>query len=240
MKPLVGLIALAACGGDPVDRPLVFGGDRSITLDVPETLVDGQRYPLLLVLHGYTVTGFIQQAYLGAAQLATRSEAFVLAPDGLLDLEDKPFWNADEVCCDYDQLAPDDVGYLGGLLDDVAEAWPVDRDAVFAVGHGNGGHMAYRLACERADALAGIAVIAAGTGFDAAECAPSQPVNVVHLHGTADLEFELAGGGPFQQSPGAPGAVESVSRWADHGGCSRERTPRGAIDVDDVVDGAET
>src|SRR5688572_12580131 len=192
------LLALAACGGTETERPRTFGGDRPVDLKVPAVLEDGATYPLLLVLHGYTITGFIQQAYLGIAQLTAESEAFVLAPDGIPDAENKPFWNADPVCCDFDGANPDDAGYLSTLIDDVIAAWPIDRDAVFVVGHANGGHMAYRMACERADALAAIVVIAGGTAIED-NCQPSQPVSVVHMHGTADPEFMFEGGGPFQR-----------------------------------------
>jgi poly(3-hydroxybutyrate) depolymerase len=65
-------------------------------------------------------------------------------------------------------------------------------------------------------------------------------VSVLHIHGTADPEFEYAGGGPFQNAPDAPGAVESVNRWAGHDGCHPQCVPLPAIDLDSVVEGAET
>jgi polyhydroxybutyrate depolymerase len=236
MKLLL-VLAVAACGSS-ADRPLTFGGDRPVDLQPPATLVDGQRYPLLLVLHGYSVNGFIQEAYLGIKQLAETSEAFVLAPDGLADSENHPYWNADPVCCDFDGTNPDDSAYLRGLIDDVSDAWPVDPKAVFVVGHANGGYMAYRMACDHDDAIAAIVVIAGGTDLD---CRVAHPVNVLHMHGTEDQEFLFDGGGPFQMSPGSPGALESVTRWAAHDTCNPTRSSAGpALDLDSIVDGAET
>ena len=46
--------------------------------------------------------------------------------------------------------------------------------------------MAYRMACESADLIAGIASLAGMTFLDPSRCAPSQPVNILHIHGTAD------------------------------------------------------
>lgn len=231
-------LAAAACAAEPAERPRTFGGERPVDLKVPEGLDEELRYPLLLVLHGYSVNGFIQQAYLGLARLPESGEAFVLAPDGLVDSRNKPYWNADSVCCDFDGAAPDDSGYLRGLLDEVSAAWPIDRGAVFAVGHANGGHMAYRLACDHADALAGIVVIAANGALE--PCTPARPVSALHMHGTADAEFHFDGDGPFQRSPGAPGAAASIARWAGYDGCDATRTPGAAIDLDSVVPGAET
>lgn len=230
----------AACGGDPADRRRTFGGDRPVDVQVPAMLDEDAAYPLVVVLHGYSITGFVQHAYLGLRQVTETGRAFVISPTGYANNQGKPYWNADESCCDYDRAGPDDVGYLAGLIDEVADEWPIDRGAVFAIGHGNGGNMAYRLACDRADVVAGIVVVAGGAAIDAAACAPSEPVSVLHLHGTADPEFAYAGGGPFQQAPGAPGAVESVTRWAGHDGCGSARTPGASIELDAVVPGPET
>ena len=46
--------------------------------------------------------------------------------------------------------------------------------------------MAYRMACQSADLIAGIASLAGATFLDPSRCAPSQPVNILHIHGTAD------------------------------------------------------
>jgi polyhydroxybutyrate depolymerase len=235
------LACLAACSGDPADRPRTFGdADRPVTIDLPAGFDDDATYPLVVALHGYSITGYIQQAYLGLRTLTGAGRAFLIAPTGNQNREGKPYWNADEACCDYDHAAPDDVGYLAAMIDDIAAAWPIDRAAVFAIGQGNGGNMAYRLACDRADLLAGIVVVAGAAGIDPAACAPSRPVSVLHLHGTDDPEFAYAGGGPFQQAPEAPGAVESVTRWAGHDGCALARAADPPLDLDVTVDGAET
>lgn len=232
--------SLAACDGGTAERPRMFGGDRPVELQVPAELDEDAAYPLVVLLHGYGVTGRIQQAFLGLGQLPDTGRAFLLAPTGYEDSRRRPYWNADESCCDYDRAAPDDAGYLAALIDDVAGAWPIDRAAVFAIGHGNGGNMAYRLACDRADAVTGIVVVAGGAGIDPAACAPGRAVSVLHLHGTADAEFAYTGGGPFQMAPGAPGAVESVTRWVGHDGCDAARASDPAIDLDVAIPGAET
>ena len=223
------LVGLVACGSDPVavDPPRVFGGDRPVTLQVPEPLVAGREYPLVLILHGYGASGLVQEAYFGLADLATRGDAFVLAPDGLVDSNSRQFWNADQVCCDFDNKNPDDAGYLGGVVDDVMAAWPIDAREVRIVGHSNGGFMAYRMACERADIFTSVTSLAG----DAVQvpCQPAEPVNVLHVHGTAD------GTVPFS------GAQPSLDQWTTHNGCTTTRTPAGgAFDLDSAVAGTET
>jgi polyhydroxybutyrate depolymerase len=230
------------CGTDPaIERPTRFGGERIVDLQVPAGFDDDRRYPLALVLHGYSINGFLERGFLGMAALTTSGDAFVLAPNGLPDGEGKPFWNADPACCDFDGLAPDDVGFLTTLVDEVTAVWPIDRDRVFLIGHANGGFMAYRLACEQAARFPRIVVIAGAASLDPAACAPAQPVSVLHLHGTADPEFPYEGGGLFGATPDSPGAVASTERWAAYGGCGATRSSAGAdVELDDVVTGPET
>ena len=226
MSRRVVVVALvAACGGGEVDRPTVFGGDRPVTLDVPPSLT-GADYPLVLILHGYGFSGFFQKAYLGLDDVAARDDAFVLAPDGLIDSTGKQFWNADPSCCDFEHRNPDDVAYLGGLLDDVMRAWPIDPRRVRVIGHSNGGFMTYRMACERADVITSVVVLAGDAV--SVPCNPTESVHVLHIHGTQDDTVSFAGAAP------------SVAEWAAHNGCGDGRVPGEAFDLDAAVDGAET
>lgn len=241
--PVVALLSLSliACGGggeegDPFDGPRTFGGDRLVELQLPDDLVVGEQYPLILLLHGYSATGLLQTAYLGLGEVATDPGAFFLAPNGTADSLGNNFWDASDACCG-DGPAVDDVAYLGGLIDDVMAEWPVDPAQVFVIGHSNGSFMAYRLACDRADVITGIAGLA-GSDDTVGDCDPAQPVSVLHIHGTADATVEFEGGtfagGTY------PGAVASVSQWQAHDGCGATRTDGDALDLVGNVDGAET
>jgi polyhydroxybutyrate depolymerase len=90
--------------------------------------------------------------------------------------------------------------------------------------------MAYRVACELSERIAAIGPVAATM---AGECAPSQPVSVVHIHGTADQNVPYAG------SRGARSLVARedravavvVERWASFDGCAPQPSveQRGAV-----------
>jgi polyhydroxybutyrate depolymerase len=229
LSRIAALVVLVGCGGgggtsDP--PPQFFGGDRSVKLEIPTPLEQGREYPLLVILHGYGASGLIQRAFFGLDDVAARGEAFVLAPDGLVDSTGKQYWNADPACCDIDHTNPDDVGYLSGVIEDVMAAWPVDRTQIRVIGHSNGGFMAYRLACDRADLVTSIASLAGDAST--VTCEPTQPVNVLHMHGTADDTVPFAGAAP------------SVDQWAAHNGCGTTRTLGTTLDLDAAVDGAET
>jgi polyhydroxybutyrate depolymerase len=250
----LGLFIVAACGagggggggggGDtdagtdahnpPGTRPTMFGGSRPTTLRAPTTLEDGKLYPLVLSLHGYGSNGDITSAYFGLRTLPVEGKALLLSPDGTKDSTGTLFWDADPECCDWEGRNPDDVGYLGKLIDDVIAAWPVDRNAVYVVGHSNGAFMAYRLGCARADIVRGIAGLAGGAASTPASCMPSQPIDVLHVHGTGDMVIPYSGSGL------GPGAVASVTQWAAHNSCGATRSSGAPLDLESSLGGNET
>ena len=206
----------------------MFGGDRPAELKVPAMLTEGKQYPLLVVLHGFGASGFVQTAFFGVGGLPAADQALLIAPDGTENSTGKQFWNADPACCDFEGQKPDDVAYIGSLIDDIKDEWPVDPAQVFILGHSNGGYMAYRMACERADAIAAIASLAGNAASMPATCNPAQHVSVVHLHGTVDDTVPYTG------------AVPSVDQWAAKNGCGTTRSVASDLDLDNSVQGAET
>jgi polyhydroxybutyrate depolymerase len=247
---VIAIGALGCGGGDPPGtpdagatpdgRPSELGGDRPVSVQAPAVLEPGRSYPLVLVLHGYGASGFLQTAFLGLSGWPTERGAILLAPDGTPNSDGTRFWNASPACCDFEDTGVDDVAYLGGLIDEAIATYPVDPARVFLVGHSNGAYMAYRLACERADVVAAIGGLAgAATSLDGSSCNPARPVNVVHLHGTEDADVEYAGG--FNGDAEYPGAVESVRQWRVHNGCTGEGEEVAArYDFDVTVGGVET
>lgn len=238
MRAALLILVLAACGSDG-GKPMstkTFGGDRPADLETPTTLTAGKQYPLIVLLHGFGANGFAQSAFFHMQKLTALDAALWIAPDGTTNSTGKQFWNADPACCDLEGQNPDDVGYLGRLVEDIEAEWPVDPDQVFFIGHSNGGFMSYRMACERADLIAGITSLAGNAASTPSSCNPSRPVSVLHMHGTADATVPYTGGTTF----GGGGAVSSVEQWAAHDACGTTRTPTVTLDLDTVVAGSET
>jgi polyhydroxybutyrate depolymerase len=238
---LLALLALAACGGSsasPDAQSTSLGGARPVKLQVPPDVAAGQRYPLVLILHGYGANGFVQQGIFWLRDLPTTHHAFVLAPDGTIDSTGKQFWNADPACCDIDHTGVDDVAYLGGLIDTVMATRPIDPARVFVVGHSNGAFMAYRLACDRADVVTAIVGLAGAAASTPSACAPKHPVSILDIHGNADdtVPYDGAVKGDIHQ----PGALATIAQWAGYNGCTGALTNGGRLDLDSILTGDET
>jgi len=237
---LLLMLTAAACGGSdddaPVSRPTSFGGARPVTLQVPVDFDETRTYPLVMILHGYGANGFVQQAYLKLGDVADARDMLVLAPDGTTDSTGKQFWNADPACCDFGGTNVDDVAYLGGMLDEIIAAWPVDETQVSVIGHSNGAFMADRMACARADIITSVAGLA-GLGPSAA-CTPTHAVAMLHIHGDNDGTVPYTGGA-FGAAT-SPSAVQAIAAWGTRNGCTGTAAVSGRKDIDESLAGDET
>ncbi|HEY5183656.1 MAG TPA: PHB depolymerase family esterase, partial [Actinomycetes bacterium] len=195
--------------------------------------------PLLILLHGYTTTGSQMDSYFSMQAVAEHYGFLYVHPDGTKDATGSQFWNATDACCNRDAKPVDDSAYLAGIIQDVKTRYRVDPARVYLFGVSNGGFMAYRMACDHADTIAGIVSMAGATYLDASRCTPSRPVSVLEIHGTADETVPYGGGELF--GPAFPSAPETVAQWARFDGCVAPRAPTGRrLDLALDVAGAET
>jgi polyhydroxybutyrate depolymerase len=142
-------------------------------------------------------------------------------------------WNAG-TCCGYAAIHQiDDVGFVRSLTDKIAEVMPIDRRRIYATGLSNGAMMAYRMAAEAGDLIAGIAPIAGGMVLPM--IASQRAIPVMHIHSLDDPRA-LYGGGlgppfPFTNSRVFhPNIEQMISRWVKHNGCAAEPTVDGQVE----------
>ena len=214
-------------------------GDRPYDVVVPSGYDGTAAVPLLILLHGYTTTGSQMDSYFSMRAEADREGFLYVHPDGTKDSTGAQFWNATDACCDRDGTSVDDSAYLAGIIRDVSSRYRVDATRVYLFGVSNGGFMAYRMACDHADTIAGVVSMAGATYLDPSRCTPSRPVTVLEIHGTADETVPYGGGELF--GPAFPSAPDTVAQWARFDGCAADRTPTGRrLDLAVDVAGAET
>lgn len=172
------------------------GGIRTYRLHQPAALPAGRPVPLLIALHGGGGSAAQFEETSGFDAVADAEGVIMAYPEGtpLPITRDGRVWNGGRCCPPADQghRDVDDVSFLAAVIQALQAAHPVDPARVFVTGHSNGAIMALRLACERADLVAAVAVQAGTLEVD--RCQPTRPVSVLDLHGTADRNIPLDGG----------------------------------------------
>jgi len=235
------VLALAACSSaDPTAR----------TTDIPNPLLatqvhtpldydDTQQYPLIVLLHGFGSSPAVVESYFGLESLADTYDFLYVAPGGTPDTNGTLYWNATDACCDFDGAGTDHSTALLQLVQHVQDTYSVDPARIYFVGHSNGGFMSYRMACDHADVVAAVVSLAGATWSDPTRCAPSAPVSVLQIHGTADTTITYADG--VFGGRAHPGALATAAAWASYDGCDvATTTTPAALDLDSLIPDAET
>lgn len=184
-----------------------------------------EKWPVVVLLHGFTATGEGQDKYL-TLRYRTSLRGFILVtPEGTKtpagtkgrkgeDLGEKQFWNATDVCCDFGNTQVDDVQYIKTVLKTINENFKIDQERIYLIGHSNGGFMANRLGCEPDLNFAGIAVLAGGTFKNPQNCRNQSPTKYLHIHATDDETIAYAGTEEYA------GATQALADWQVRNGCS--------------------
>ncbi|NJL93067.1 MAG: hypothetical protein HC915_04745, partial [Anaerolineae bacterium] len=176
----------------------VEGMTRTYALYLPTAYNGSTPLPMVVMLHGGGGDARQVQSSTRFREVAEAEGFIAIFPNGngQLPVERLLTWNAGN-CCGYAlESNANDVAFLAALIETLGAELAVDTERVFMTGMSNGAMMTYRFACERADLLAGIAPVAGALNAD--PCAPSQPLPVVILHGTADELVLYEGGAPLR------------------------------------------
>lgn len=240
-------VSLSACDGQQSsssDRPGATTLDhetvrlimeRPYKYKVPKDYDPKKPSPLVVMLHGLSASGELNELVLHLAPLADSRTFLYAYPDGTKNPVGARFWNATDGCCDFFGSKVDDVAYLTAVIDDLSSRYNVDAKRVFLVGHSNGGYMAHRMACDRSGKIAGIVSLAGAQWIDSSKCRPSGKVSVLQVHGTADTNVAYSG------TALTPGARQTVAVWGNRNACLGDLAFTGArIDIESKLAGAET
>ena len=238
--------SLATPSPTPVED-FIVGGDRPVTVYVPDGLDPGKPAPILVFLHGFGGTGLEYEPYVRFRGVAADKGLLYLHPDGTRDQEGAPFWNATDACCNRFGSEVDDSAYLAGLIAEIATHVAVDARRVYFVGHSNGGFMSHRMACDHADVIAAIVSIAGASFKDVTACRPSNAVSILQIQGSLDDQVKPEGGhlggdlAPGDEPPADyPSTIETLEAWAGYNDCASALTLNTeTLDLDATLGGKD-
>jgi polyhydroxybutyrate depolymerase len=201
------------------EHDLTVGGRvRSYRLVRPTAPVAGASLPLLVVLHGRTMTPAATEEQTGFPSVVGR--AIIAYPAGF-----GASWNAGACCGEAHTEGVDDVGFVTAMVHQVLTTESDASGVVFLVGYSNGGRLAYRLACEAPGVFTAVAMVEAAPVMNCAKV-PSTPLMIVaatddpfvHIKDT-DPPITTDG---FQQ----PSLTKLATTWAEAESCARPTVHR--------------
>jgi len=172
-------------GSFVINKGTIGGRERSYVLYEPRDVKPGA--PLVFVFHGGGGDGPMAREGTGHEfdMLADRYGFIVIYPDGL-----SRSWTGCRKSQNRtgDRRTIDDVAFVDAMIEQEAARHQIDRKHIFALGHSMGGGLTYRLALERPDKFAAVAVISSNLPeADNQDCmSRSVPIPVMVINGTAD------------------------------------------------------
>lgn len=164
------------------------GLTREYSVYVPTMYNANTTVPLVLNLHGYTSVNWQQEFYGDFRPIADTANFIIVHPNGTLDANNNRYWNVG-----FFPSTVDDVGFLLALIDTLSATYNIDPNRIYSTGMSNGGFMSYRLACETARFAAIASVTGGMTTSVYNNCAPTKPIPVMEVHGTADPTVAYGG-----------------------------------------------
>lgn len=237
---MIGLVALAGCGGarprpGPVgpgpasgldtpgnhERTMQYQGlSRYYELHVPPGYRKGNPASLVVVFHGGGGNPDPMHMQSGMDAVSDGHGFIVVYPAGTGSRGRRLLTFNTGLCCGYSlEHSIDDVGFTRAVIDDVSSYLSIDAKRVYATGISNGGMMTYTVGCRLADRIAAIAPVAGAMAIG--NCSPSRPISVMEFHGRQDHNILWDGGvGPKSASKmNFPPVPEMVGFWVKFDGC---------------------
>lgn len=211
----------------------VNGSERTYIVHVPATYKPQALSPLVIMLHGGGGTAKAASWETEWAVKAEKEGFLVIFPNAMARdptrrssfARNPQLWNDGSDRFYPSQHAPDDVGFITAILDDLSARFAVDERRVFVTGFSNGASMSFRVGAELSDRIAAIAPVAGALWFDPTKFRHS--VSMCYITGTADPLNLIQGGVPKLatgvsdrvRSKPKPPVRDSILKWAKALGC---------------------
>lgn len=164
---------------------------RRTIVHLPSHFKANQKLPLVIVLHGAKLSGWIAQAVTGFDRLSNEEGFIVTYPDAL-----NQQWNDGRKAGDTPSYGIDDVHFIATLIDYMAWKYQIDPERVYIAGYSSGGMLAQKLALELTYKVSAIAEVASSFPINQLRLSkkPGKPISVLMINGTADRAFPWEGG----------------------------------------------
>ena len=209
-----------ACAAAPsiateVRQISVAGETRSYRLYIPPSL-RAAPIPVVIALHGAVQSASEFEADLGMNRIAQRERFAVIYPEGINRVWDDA--RPPIMRLGYVVRPGEDVSFIAAVVRRLISDGIADPRRIYLAGLSMGGFMAARMACERSDLFAAVAIMAATVPEQyRTTCAPRRPLPALFMHGTFDPIIPWFG--VPMAGKGILSANDTAQFFADLAGC---------------------
>jgi polyhydroxybutyrate depolymerase len=224
----------------------VDGLERTYIAHVPPSYDSKTQLPLVVMLHGGGGTAKAAMWETEWTEKADKAGFLAVFPNAMSRdpsrrssfAKNPQLWNDGSDRFYPGQKAPDDVGFITAIFDDLSARFIVDKRRVFVTGFSNGASMSFRVGAELSNRIATIAPVAGACWLEPVTL--ERPVPMLYITGKADPLNLIEGGVPklatgdsdrVRAKPKPP-VRESILKWARALGCPE--TTASVSDADGV------
>ena len=188
--------------------------ERCWNVLVPSTVNLSEKVPMVIDLHGNTLTMEDQRALSEFDEIAEDNGAIAVWPQGF-----ENSWNAGYCCSAAGELGLNDTGLIMEIVDRVVTNHSVDESRVYLTGWSNGCALSQKLANEHSDVFAAVACMSYYLLDDPEPDYSSIPV--MEIHGLVDQIILYSNDAIHLPNVEAQehGAIQNLLLWAEMNGC---------------------
>ncbi len=188
--------------------------ERCWNVLVPSTVNLSEKVPMIIDLHGNTLTMEDQRALSEFDEIAEDNGAIAIWPQGF-----ENSWNAGYCCSAAGELGLNDTGLIMEIVDRVVTNHSVDESRIYLTGWSNGCALSQKLANEHSDVFAAVACMSYYLLDDPEPNYSSVPV--MEIHGLVDQIILYSNDAIHLPNVEAQehGAIQNLLLWAEMNGC---------------------
>jgi poly(3-hydroxybutyrate) depolymerase len=180
---------------------------RTFVYYAPASLEANKPAPVVLLPHGYLMTGENTYIQTGFNEIADREKLVVIFPNGSGNHPWNVGPNISGFGSQFNNLTANDQGFIDAILEFAEADQCLDKRHIFIAGFSMGGYLSNETGCLRDD-IAGLGPHSAGS-HDLSQC-PGTRKPVIIFHGGADYIIAYGDG------------VLARDRWVARNGCSKD------------------
>lgn len=151
---MVATLVLKSCANTGAVALNMNGQVRTYNLHLPAGYSPEKQYPLMVVLHGDMMNGWVMEQYTQMDKTADKNGFIVVYPNALRDYR---WW-----CCEKD---PEEIQYIKALLVDLKERHSIDSQRIYFSGLSGGGFFLSTLSLALPEEISATAFVASTDFF---------------------------------------------------------------------------